>query len=146
MTLQFKENIPAIIALLLLSSLLYFLFLFVLLLTSCNALSSTVHASQCGDYMCDTSGVISSPNYPSNYYNFGHCIWLIQAPSGHVVSLNISHLSLEQSGDGSCIDYVWVRLMSLPNLGHWWIWYFIWRIFNIKLYKIYYVTFTSLSN
>ena len=56
------------------------------------------------------TGSISSPNYPSNYDNFGHCIWLIEAPTGHAISLNISHLALEQSGDGSCLDYLQVMI------------------------------------
>ena len=73
-----------------------------------------VEANQCGQYIClgssSAPGSISSPNYPSNYDNFGHCIWLIEAPTGHAISLNISHLALEKSGDGSCLDYLQVMI------------------------------------
>ncbi|XP_025100642.1 cubilin-like isoform X3 [Pomacea canaliculata] len=46
-------------------------------------------------------GHVTSPNYPSPYYNYANCRWLINAGSGYVVKVTILNFNLE-----TCCDYL----------------------------------------
>lgn len=62
----------------------------------------------CGGTYTDPEGIIISPNWPNNYAHNRQCIYLIRLPQGERVSLNFTHMTLEN--DISCdFDYVEVR-------------------------------------
>eukprot|EP00057_Strongylocentrotus_purpuratus_P007249 XP_011661723.1 PREDICTED: deleted in malignant brain tumors 1 protein [Strongylocentrotus purpuratus] len=50
----------------------------------------------CGHTFTAINGILSSPNYPSNYGNHEDCGFLIQGASGQVVSLTFEDIELEQ--------------------------------------------------
>lgn len=52
--------------------------------------------SDCGHTFTGMRGILSSPNYPSNYGNDADCGFLIQGGSGQVVSLTFGDFELEQ--------------------------------------------------
>ncbi|XP_059143723.1 mucin-like protein [Physella acuta] len=59
----------------------------------------------CSSVISNTSGTITSPRYPSVYFNNANCSWLVTAEEGSVVSLRFSYFSLPN--DYKCsTDYV----------------------------------------
>ncbi|XP_063293599.1 embryonic protein UVS.2-like [Pelobates fuscus] len=50
---------------------------------------------KCGSTLTSYSGVFSSPNYPSSYPALAQCTWVIIAPVGFKVSLNMTYFYLE---------------------------------------------------
>lgn len=62
----------------------------------------------CGTTLTGNTGVLTSPNYPSNYPNNQDCDWIISAPEGQQIMLNFTDFSLE--ADSLCTyDYVSIR-------------------------------------
>ncbi|XP_033110748.1 cubilin-like [Anneissia japonica] len=52
-------------------------------------------ASVCGGLLSGTDGVITSPNYPSDYnYNDG-CVWVIEGPVGSTLTLTFTSFDIE---------------------------------------------------
>ncbi|XP_052281261.1 multiple epidermal growth factor-like domains protein 11 [Dreissena polymorpha] len=43
---------------------------------------------KCGGVLTDQIGVITSPNYPSNYNNTVRCTWVISAPEGYWINVH----------------------------------------------------------
>lgn len=41
--------------------------------------------SACGGILTDETGVITSPNFPSNYNHRDACVWKIVAPEGNQI-------------------------------------------------------------
>ena len=63
-----------------------------------------------------SSGVITSPNYPGNYYNNHRCSWKITGRSGDRVKLVIQGTQIE--GGGGCpYDYIQIRNGYLQSSG-----------------------------
>ncbi|XP_052259361.1 deleted in malignant brain tumors 1 protein-like isoform X2 [Dreissena polymorpha] len=50
---------------------------------------------KCGGVLTDPYGVITSPNFPSNYINNVHCNWFINAPDASRINLNITDFAME---------------------------------------------------
>ncbi|CAL1540486.1 unnamed protein product, partial [Lymnaea stagnalis] len=48
----------------------------------------------CNFYMNDSSGVITSPNYPNTYFKSTLCTWTIEVETGNVISLSFSDFNL----------------------------------------------------
>ncbi|KAI0208437.1 hypothetical protein LSAT2_006894 [Lamellibrachia satsuma] len=65
----------------------------------------------CGGYLklTETSGYIESPNYPDHYPNMAHCIWQLQAPTDHVITMTVTAVRGEADYTEQCIDYVEIR-------------------------------------
>ena len=59
-----------------------------------------------------SSGVITSPNYPSNYYNNHACSWKITGRYGDRVKFVIQDLSSER-----CCDYIKIQNGYLQSSG-----------------------------
>lgn len=59
----------------------------------------------CGGTFTDTDGIIISPNWPNDYAHNRQCVYVIRLPAGEKVSLNFTHLSLENHSSCS-FDYV----------------------------------------
>lgn len=62
-------------------------------------------------------GVISSPGYPKEYTKLMNCIWFIEAPTGHGVSLYIDPVSGDGGDSGyinitTCNDYLEVSIRA----------------------------------
>jgi len=58
-------------------------------------------------YLRESSGVVSSPNFPNNYGASKNCLWTIVAPPGYRVHFTIHWLGIEDhrySRPGSCGD------------------------------------------
>ncbi|XP_056383572.1 embryonic protein UVS.2-like isoform X2 [Hyla sarda] len=72
--------------------------------TGFKASYSTVN---CGSMLISPTGTISSPMYPANYPPLMDCTWVINAPAGFVVSLNVTDFNVELQS--ACIfDYLLV--------------------------------------
>ncbi|WAR06690.1 CUBN-like protein, partial [Mya arenaria] len=66
-----------------------------LLLRFGHAPSDNVNKQLCGQALTDSTGIITSPNYPSNYPHQRDCTWTIAAPEGNQILLNFTMFSLE---------------------------------------------------
>ena len=53
-----------------------------------------------------TSGVISSPSYPSSYPGNSKCVWKISAPAGYVIKLVFTRIDLGYCSPCTQCDYV----------------------------------------
>lgn len=63
---------------------------------------ATFYAVNCGGKISASNGILTSPNYPSNYFNNATCVWNITVPMGNVVQLKFAANSQTESG----YDYV----------------------------------------
>ncbi|GFN89691.1 cubilin, partial [Plakobranchus ocellatus] len=52
--------------------------------------------TDCGGVYNGPSGVITSPNYPNNYNDNDDCAWLIRAPEGMVIKVNVTDFEFER--------------------------------------------------
>ena len=52
--------------------------------------------SSCGGYFNGSSGMIESPNYPSNYDNNAYCEYVIHVDEGMVVQLAMVEFDVEK--------------------------------------------------
>jgi uncharacterized membrane protein YcfT len=57
----------------------------------------------CGGTQTGSSGTILSPNFPNNYNNNAICEWLIAAPLGTTLQLNVTSFDTE-----FYTDVVWI--------------------------------------
>jgi len=65
-------------------------------------------SQQCGGYLIQESGLITSPRYPFNYPANSNCVWIIQTSAKQQVRLNITKFELE--GQRDCIfDHLELR-------------------------------------
>ncbi|XP_043842607.1 deleted in malignant brain tumors 1 protein [Dromiciops gliroides] len=59
----------------------------------------------CGGFLSQSSGIISSPNYPGNYPNRADCVWDIEVSNNYRVTIVFEYVQLE----GGCnYDYIQV--------------------------------------
>ncbi|XP_060075561.1 cubilin-like [Ylistrum balloti] len=65
----------------------------------------------CGGRVYGMSGSITSPNYPTNYPSNSHCVWDIEAPTGHYITFTITNFNLEYSYncDTDDVDFLEIR-------------------------------------
>ncbi|XP_059839979.1 CUB and sushi domain-containing protein 3 [Hypanus sabinus] len=73
----------------------------------------------CGGTLQGSSGIISSPNFPGEYYNNADCTWTIAAELGDTISLIFTDFQLEEKYDyleieGSEPPSIWLSGMNLP--------------------------------
>ncbi|GCC19449.1 hypothetical protein chiPu_0000001, partial [Chiloscyllium punctatum] len=73
----------------------------------------------CGGTLQGSSGIISSPNFPGEYYNNADCTWTIAAELGDTISLIFTDFQLEEKYDfleieGSEPPSIWFSGMNLP--------------------------------
>ncbi|XP_066549031.1 deleted in malignant brain tumors 1 protein [Amia ocellicauda] len=57
-------------------------------------------SGQCGGYLTNSRGLLTSPNYPGNYPSNAQCTWTIHASGYSIIQLQFSYLMLET--DASC--------------------------------------------
>lgn len=58
-------------------------------------------------------GVLKSPRYPETYPNSKSCTWVITAPRGRQIELNITDFDMEEGTGSDCgYDYLEIRLTS----------------------------------
>ncbi|KAH3830038.1 hypothetical protein DPMN_103275 [Dreissena polymorpha] len=50
---------------------------------------------KCGGVLTDPIGVITSPNFPYDYNNNERCTWVINAPEGSRINVNITDFAME---------------------------------------------------
>ncbi|KAH3717895.1 hypothetical protein DPMN_060691, partial [Dreissena polymorpha] len=67
---------------------------------------------KCGGVLTDPFGVITSPNYPSNYNSNVQCTWVINASEGYQINVNFTDFALEDSSE---CDYDFLELFYGPN-------------------------------
>ncbi|XP_072051835.1 membrane frizzled-related protein-like [Amphiura filiformis] len=68
-------------------------------------------AATCGGVLTATSGVITTPNYPSVYPNDAKCTWIIQGGERTNIQLRFTNFILEESlADGGCYD--WLQILE----------------------------------
>ncbi|XP_072912857.1 CUB and sushi domain-containing protein 1-like [Hemitrygon akajei] len=74
----------------------------------------------CGGTLRGTSGVISSPHFPSEYNNNADCTWSILAEPGDTIALIFSDFQLEDGYDileisGAEAPTIWLTGFNLPS-------------------------------
>ncbi|XP_061178089.1 cubilin-like [Saccostrea echinata] len=75
----------------------------------------TLNASTiCGSELTDSTGVITSPNYPNNYPHERECVWTITASDGNQVLLNITDFVLENHANCQ-YDFLEIRNGGFPS-------------------------------
>jgi len=57
--------------------------------------SSTANERDCGGRFVESSGTLSSPNYPENYGNRHDCTWQIVVPEGEIVYVEFQSFDVE---------------------------------------------------
>ena len=50
----------------------------------------------CGGHLNGPSGIIQSPNYPSNYPDYADCEWTVTVDSSSIVYFEVLAFDLEQ--------------------------------------------------
>ncbi|KAL3836256.1 hypothetical protein ACJMK2_021695 [Sinanodonta woodiana] len=63
----------------------------------------------CGGHYVGQRGVITSPNYPSNYDNNADCIWTVSGPTGHYLTFTFTTFNLEAAVNCTSADYLEIR-------------------------------------
>ncbi|XP_032226040.1 mannan-binding lectin serine protease 1 isoform X1 [Nematostella vectensis] len=72
--------------------------------------SSASHSSaSCGGNITGYFGVINTPNFPSTYPNFAHCVWNIKVPKGLQVRIRFTDFDVESFF--KC-EYDWVMMRA----------------------------------
>uniref|UniRef100_A0A8C9TQI4 CUB and Sushi multiple domains 3 n=1 Tax=Scleropages formosus TaxID=113540 RepID=A0A8C9TQI4_SCLFO len=74
----------------------------------------------CGGTLRGSSGIISSPNFPSEYYNSADCTWTILADPGDTISIIFTDFQMEDKYDyleveGSEPPTIWLSGMNIPS-------------------------------
>ncbi|RXM27789.1 CUB and sushi domain-containing protein 3 [Acipenser ruthenus] len=74
----------------------------------------------CGGTLRGSSGIISSPNFPSEYYNSVDCTWTILADPGDTISIIFTDFQMEEKYDyleveGSEPPTIWLSGMNTPS-------------------------------
>ncbi|XP_073531495.1 CUB and sushi domain-containing protein 1 isoform X2 [Phyllobates terribilis] len=74
----------------------------------------------CGGTLRGTSGIISSPHFPSEYENNADCTWTILAEPGDTIALVFTDFQMEEGYDfleisGTEAPSIWLTGMSLPS-------------------------------
>ncbi|KAK3532300.1 hypothetical protein QTP86_016064, partial [Hemibagrus guttatus] len=74
----------------------------------------------CGGTLRGSSGIISSPNFPSEYYNSADCTWTILADPGDTISIIFTDFQTEEKYDyleveGSEPPTIWLSGMNMPS-------------------------------
>uniref|UniRef100_A0A672RFX4 CUB and Sushi multiple domains 3a n=1 Tax=Sinocyclocheilus grahami TaxID=75366 RepID=A0A672RFX4_SINGR len=74
----------------------------------------------CGDTLRGSSGIITSPNFPSEYYNSADCTWTILADPGDTISIIFTDFQTEEKYDyleveGSEPPTIWLSGMNVPS-------------------------------
>ncbi|XP_062981165.1 CUB and sushi domain-containing protein 1 [Elgaria multicarinata webbii] len=74
----------------------------------------------CGGTLRGTSGIISSPHFPSEYDNNADCTWTILAEPGDTIALIFTDFQLEEGYDfleisGTEAPSIWLTGMNLPS-------------------------------
>nr|XP_033792232.1 CUB and sushi domain-containing protein 1 [Geotrypetes seraphini] len=74
----------------------------------------------CGGTLRGTSGIISSPHFPSEYENNADCTWTILAEPGDTIALVFTDFQLEEGYDfleisGTDAPSIWLTGMNLPS-------------------------------
>ncbi|XP_072046866.1 hyalin-like [Amphiura filiformis] len=64
----------------------------------------------CGGILTATSGVITTPNYPSFYPNDAKCTWIIRGGEGTYIQLMFTNFTLEESVEDGCYD--WLEILT----------------------------------
>ncbi|ROL53604.1 CUB and sushi domain-containing protein 3 [Anabarilius grahami] len=60
---------------------------------------NTISEDTCGDTLRGSSGIITSPNFPSEYYNSADCTWTILADPGDTISIIFTDFQTEEKYD-----------------------------------------------
>ncbi|XP_069823945.1 embryonic protein UVS.2-like [Dendropsophus ebraccatus] len=60
-----------------------------------NGFKASYSTVNCGSMLTSTTGTVSSPMYPNKYPPSMDCTWVINAPAGFEVSLNITNFNVE---------------------------------------------------
>lgn len=66
----------------------------------------------CGGVLYGDHGSFTSPNFPGTYANGSHCEWGIRAPSGRVVTISFTQISIDDPGN--CLKN-YLRLFDGPD-------------------------------
>ena len=69
----------------------------------------------CGGYLTESQGILSSPNYPSDYGRNLDCVWVIRARPGRTIQFEFLNMDIN-SDDAQCgQDYLMARKTFLYN-------------------------------
>ncbi|CAL8142101.1 unnamed protein product [Orchesella dallaii] len=72
--------------------------------------------TNCGGNFFTEYGVVKSPRYPDSYPNHKTCVWVITAPTGRQIELNVTDFDMEDASSGGCrFDYLEIRNGRFPT-------------------------------
>ncbi|XP_020655739.3 astacin-like metalloendopeptidase [Pogona vitticeps] len=67
--------------------------------TTATGFTASYARVQCGATFTNTSGAVTSPNFPKKYAPNQTCLWIISAPAGCKISLTLASFELEAARD-----------------------------------------------
>lgn len=73
--------------------------------------NSKICVPVCGGFKNDTHGIITSPNYPDPYPASTRCVWTMEVPLNHLITINFTSFDLEGTKSQGC-DYDYVSVNS----------------------------------
>ncbi|XP_057199077.1 deleted in malignant brain tumors 1 protein-like [Triplophysa rosa] len=80
--------------------------------TTSGPFVTTENHPECGGHLYG-SGMFSSPNYPSYYYDNAYCVWYLSAQSGQRIFLSFSDVHLER-----CCSCDYISVYDGPSTGY----------------------------
>ncbi|XP_071944342.1 zinc metalloproteinase nas-37-like [Antedon mediterranea] len=83
----------------------------------CEKTEELHQENKCRYKLTDSTGTLSSPNYPEAYSNKGDCLWYIEAKPGQKIRLSFKTFSLEDSRNCKR-DFVSVRTKNMYEDNH----------------------------
>ncbi|XP_025116306.1 uncharacterized protein LOC112577450 [Pomacea canaliculata] len=69
----------------------------------------------CKEYFTEESGLIASPNFPSQYPDGSRCTYIISPSSSRFIELQFQSFQLEQPYSGKCMDWLTVSNSTSPT-------------------------------
>ncbi|XP_073459945.1 embryonic protein UVS.2-like [Aquarana catesbeiana] len=75
--------------------------------TAATGFKASYSTVTCGSVLSNPTGTFSTPNYPSNYPPYMDCTWVVTAPIGYQVSVNVTDFNVEYRNTCS-FDYMLV--------------------------------------
>ena len=81
------------------------------------SMEENVGCAACGGVLGSSPGVITSPNYPSDYDHNDFCSWIISAPVGQRVRVSPQHGLEQHRSLYDCKTLIWASYKKINSLN-----------------------------